>query len=236
MAAAAQLDWLLLCDVLRRAAVPSVVATLVCRRWHGASVGACRNRVRSAARYAIAAPRVSCLAWLLQRTHMPSSRSLWDLSARRGRLDALRVLLRHAGRLPHDGARLCALAALGGGVATLRWLRACGCAWDERVCACAAYAGRLSVLRWAVRAGCPLGARGCAFAALEGRPRVLRWLRAHGCPWDERVCAFAARRGHLRLLRWAAARGAPHGEWTRAELDAAASDATTMAVAHAAGT
>eukprot|EP00611_Tribonema_gayanum_P017025 TRINITY_DN2954_c0_g1_i1.p1 TRINITY_DN2954_c0_g1~~TRINITY_DN2954_c0_g1_i1.p1 ORF type:complete len:180 (-),score=3.60 TRINITY_DN2954_c0_g1_i1:8-547(-) len=47
-----------------------------------------------------------------------------------------------------------ALAARGGHLPTLQWLRQSGCPWNRRVCSNAARHGHLAVLQWARAQGC----------------------------------------------------------------------------------
>ena len=54
----------------------------------------------------------------------------------------------------------CALAARGGHLEVLKWLRAQDCPWDE----------------WTF-----------ASAAWDGHLEVLKWMREHGCPWEEDI-------------------------------------------------
>ena len=109
---------------------------------------------------------------------------------------------------------VCALAARGGHLDTLQWLRASGFEWDCRTCSFAAEGGHLDVLKWLRANGCPWDEDTCSYAALGGHLDVLKWLRANGCPWDEGTCSYAAIRGPLDVLKWARANGCPWNEDT----------------------
>ena len=51
-------------------------------------------------------------------------------------------------------------------------------------CELAAGGGQLEVLRWLREHGYPWGASTCD-AASRGHLDVLKWLREQGCPWSE---------------------------------------------------
>jgi len=46
----------------------------------------------------------------------------------------------------------------------------------------AATGGQLEVLQWLRTNGCPWNADTCSVAATGGHLEVLQWLRANGCP------------------------------------------------------
>ena len=100
--------------------------------------------------------------------------------------------------------RTCALAAEGGHLETLQWLRSQRCAWDEDTCTWAASYGRLKCLQWARSEGCPWDESTCNYAADRGHLEVLRWAKDNGCPWYEaHICNRAAQNGHLSVLKYA---------------------------------
>ena len=88
----------------------------------------------------------------------------------------------------------CALAALKGDLALLRWAREIGCSWDCAIrCDCC---------------GTKFGP--CECAATHGHLEVIQWARENGCPWDERVtfeCAF--RNSHSAVIDWMEKSGCP---------------------------
>ena len=107
----------------------------------------------------------------------------------------------------------CALAASGGHLETLQWLRSQGCPWDKYMCSVAAAYGHLKCLQWARENGCPwIANHMCDEAANHGHLAVLEWVREQGCPWDEATTLYAARNGHLKCLRWLISQGCP---WNR---------------------
>jgi hypothetical protein len=126
-----------------------------------------------------------------------------------------------------------------------QWAREQGCPWDETLCAAAAAGGNLATLKWArgdVAAGAaaasvaqglnqdpsihlgggedstggasadistPLTVRVCAWdartaaaAAGGGHLEVLQWACNSGCPVDNTACWAAALGGHLPVMRW----------------------------------
>jgi len=100
---------------------------------------------------------------------------------------------------------VCALAAYGGHLPVLVWLKAQGCPWDAWTCHYAAWNNHVEVLQWAWLRGCPWDARTCAKAAEGGSLDALRWLRSCDppCPWDlADCCLLAAFHGHWELLDW----------------------------------
>ncbi len=106
------------------------------------------------------------------------------------------------------GPHTCAVAAAGGQLAVLRWLRdggwpyEPGCPWDSETCNWAAGGGHFELLRWAQINGCPWTEKTFAIAARGGNLEMLQWMRANGCPWSVNACVSAAEGGHLRCLKW----------------------------------
>jgi hypothetical protein len=74
----------------------------------------------------------------------------------------------------------CSEAAQKGQFEHLKWLRKCGCPWDESTCSAAARGGHLNILKWA---------------------------KEQGCPWDSGTYIGAAAGGHLNILKWAKEQG-----------------------------
>ena len=102
----------------------------------------------------------------------------------------------------------CALAASGGHLETLQWLRSQGCAWDYHTCAWAASNGRLKCLQWARSQGCPWDEDTCFWAARDGHFECLQWARENGCPWYANLmCDDAAEHGRLAVLKWVRGQG-----------------------------
>jgi len=105
--------------------------------------------------------------------------------------------------------RTCRLAAGGGHLPIIEWLRENECLWDLNTCSSAARYGHLSTLKWARESGCPWDLNTCSYAARYGHLSILKWARENGCPWDSNTCSSAARYGHLSDLQWARENGCP---------------------------
>ena len=99
--------------------------------------------------------------------------------------------------------KTCYLAALGGYLELVKWLRAKWCPWGKVTSFMAAHGGHLELVKWLRAKGCPWGKVTSLGAALAGQLEVLQWMRAQDppCPWDSNVCYFAACQGHLEVLR-----------------------------------
>jgi hypothetical protein len=104
---------------------------------------------------------------------------------------------------------VCQLAAKGGHLDVLQWVRLNGCPWDAETCVAAAMGGHREVLQWLHMNGCPWNDRTCVGAARSGHLGMLQWARENGCPWNWLTCANAKAKGHFELLSWAKANGAP---------------------------
>ncbi|KAG5177271.1 hypothetical protein JKP88DRAFT_281961 [Tribonema minus] len=148
--------------------------------------------------------------------HLPLLSDHCCLAAAGGHLEAVQWLRDNGCPWAVDS---CAAAASNGRLKLLKWLRDHGCPWDTTTCDAAAGSGRLAVLQWARANGCPWDTRTCSIAAERGHLGVLQWLRANGCPWGEDSCNSAAGSGHLEALQWARANGCP---WSSATCVAAA--------------
>jgi len=79
------------------------------------------------------------------------------------------------------------------------------CPWDEGTCTLAATGGHLDVLKWlrSQDPPCPWGKGTCLEAAEGGHLDVLKWVRSQEppCPWNEYTCCKAAYGGHLDVLK-----------------------------------
>ncbi|CAN0160045.1 unnamed protein product, partial [Ectocarpus sp. 12 AP-2014] len=111
------------------------------------------------------------------------------------------------------GPSVCARAASGGHLATLRYARALGCPWDWTCCALATTKALVPVsamIQWA--ASQPASSSSSVVADDPLRPKrleVLKWCRENGCPWDEATTSEAAREGNMEILRYAVGNGCP---------------------------
>ncbi len=148
------------------------------------------------------------LAWLYAQVPPRESHvsALCAMAAQGGHLTALQWLRAH-GALCDD--LTCTYAARGGHLTMLQWLHADGAPWNDEVCAMAAQGGHLAVLQWAYAHGAPWHEQTCTYAAMNGHLATLQWARKHGAPWDAWTCASAAQGGHLAVLEWAREHGAP---------------------------
>jgi hypothetical protein len=69
------------------------------------------------------------------------------------------------------------MAAEGGHLGTLKWLRQQGCPWGMETCDAAAEKGHLNVLQWAFEEGCPFCSDGLMeIAVASSRYEVTDWL------------------------------------------------------------
>ena len=124
--------------------------------------------------------------------------------------------------LREQGCRLdvyiCEAAAENGHLAVLEWARQRGCPWDSSTCAAAARGGHLEVLQFAHQNGCECGPDTCSEATWHGHLSILMWLRQHGCPWDCWTSIQAAVNNHLELLRWARQQQPPCPLWSDGQI------------------
>lgn len=100
---------------------------------------------------------------------------------------------RSAEFLDSEQAKLCALAAGSGSLATLMWLRERGCAWELSTCSSAALGGHLAALQWARDQGCEWCEDVCRSAIRGGHIAVLQWAVRNGCQFDSQGCLYIAR-------------------------------------------
>jgi len=117
-------------------------------------------------------------------------------------------------RIPEGRRDTAGIAARGGHLDVLRWLRAKEeRSWTPSICETAARQGHLHVLEWlrAQDPPCPWNEQTCTAAASGGHLEVLQWVRAQDppCPWDPSVTFLAAREGHLDVLQWLRAQDPP---------------------------
>ena len=146
------------------------------------------------------------MAWIRRYCHNGPSYSFNDLcivAAKGGQLKVLQWLRSEAGGKIFWDAETCRTAAENGHFDFLKWAHQNGCPWDASTCAYAALKGHLKVLKWAHENDCPWDTRTCSDAAFGGNLEVLKWARQNGCPWDVETCSMAAKNGHLELLKWA---------------------------------
>ena len=93
------------------------------------------------------------------RRRCPARPTFGNFAAHFGQLEALKYAREHGA--PWESFT-CALAARGGHLHVLQWLRADGCRLLER---------------------CPWDGRTCQFAAMNGHLHVLQWAYENGCAW-----------------------------------------------------
>ena len=130
---------------------------------------------------------------------------LVNYAAFQGSVEILRWLMEEKGCEPNGGTGW--LAAMGGSVEILEYLKGEEYEFREDACRGAARGGHLKALKYlrGLDPPCPWDMLTCSSAAWGGNLDVLKWLRSQDppCPWDEETCAGAARRGHLEVLKWA---------------------------------
>jgi hypothetical protein len=64
----------------------------------------------------------------------------------------------------------------------------------------AAEGGHLPVLQWLRAHHCPWDARTCEMAGAAGHLDVLIWARERDCSWDERLCLEVGPGTHAQVL------------------------------------
>lgn len=140
-------------------------------------------------------------------------------------------------------SNVCTVAASGGYLELLMWVRQKGCEWDEWTTYAAAHANQLETLKWAVDNGCTwktaetfaFAARNnnlemlkwsyeqqkgcfteemCANAAEKGNLEMLQWLRKEKCPWCQITCIVSLENRHFHVFKWAIQNGCPHDDKT----------------------
>jgi hypothetical protein len=68
-------------------------------------------------------------------------------------------------------------------------------------CGLAAWGGHLEVLQWLREGVCPWDTDTCLYTAANGHVEVLQWAREHGCPWEKHRCAVVSH-GDPKTLAW----------------------------------
>lgn len=96
----------------------------------------------------------------------------------------------------------CEMAASGGHLEMLKWLRQQGCGWGEQTCTMAAARGHLEVLKWTRSNGCPWNDLVTTIAARMGQFVVLKWAVENGCPMDDSIMEHAADSGRIDVWEW----------------------------------
>jgi hypothetical protein len=158
--------------------------------------------------------------WLAETRR--ANQSSWEkvracnVAARFGRLEVLQYLKEQG---CHWSKETCTLAAVGGHLLLLQWMRTTTdrwgrCPWDEQTCVSAVFHGHLHILQWARANGCNFSKRTGLAAVFAGNLHILQWAIANGCDWDMNTCTEAAKQGHLHILQWARANGCDWNEWT----------------------
>jgi hypothetical protein len=140
--------------------------------------------------------------------------------------------------------------------ATLQFLRAHGCVWNEQACDYAAEAGALQSLQWLREQGCEWNASCILYsAACSGSVELAAWvkaqpgveatewalntaakngdvpmcrlLRAEQCPWSESTTSAAAPGNQIDTLNWLQEQGCP---WSVDKLCIAAAEGGSIEV------
>ncbi|MEO1777059.1 MAG: hypothetical protein AAFS07_19130, partial [Pseudomonadota bacterium] len=157
-----------------------------------------------ALREAVRGGHLQLLDWLWRQ---PGARRDADDVAAFPPMYVLRIeLLLHGARRRSD---LCDLAAAGGSLRVLAWLRARDVYWSEGTMNAAARCGHLHVMVWARQRGCRWCEDTAVLAARHGHEHVLIWLARAGYPWMDRAGAAAAAAGADGCLRRLRALGVP---------------------------
>ena len=126
-------------------------------------------------------------------------------------------------RLGDDPGELCALAASGGHLELVKWLRSHGCEWGRTITA-AARNGQLAIVKYAVNKNCPLSGEALepggfvAAAAESGNVDLVRFAFGHsgGPTTSPSFCSalsmpmfHASRHGNLAMMQFLHDRGFP---------------------------
>jgi hypothetical protein len=107
-------------------------------------------------------------------------------------------------------ARTCSAAAKGGHIATLKWLRAQGCEWDNaEICGDAAESGDMNTLLYTREQGGVVNANTMSAAAQAGSLHICQYLHTQQCPMDADATHYSAYAGHADVLGWLLQRGCP---------------------------
>jgi hypothetical protein len=193
------MDTLMICDdvvmLIREDAAVSLILSFTCKQY-----GYKHKWTRELTRLVVTSCSLENLILL--------GMDLPRLAAEYGRIDLLKWIRDSEYDYPYDD-KICAFAADGGQLKSLKWLRYNGHPWDKDTCTYAARIGDLRILKWARQNGCPWDEVTCAYAASDGHLEVLKWLHENNCPWNEDTCAYAALGGHLEILKWLHERGCP---------------------------
>lgn len=114
-----------------------------------------------------------------------------------------------------DMSELCNMAAMGGQVECLKYLREkYNCSWTSEACDMAACYGKLNCLIYLHEIGCEWGVIAPAHAASGGYLECLIYLHKHGCEWDKDACSGAAGGGHLDCLKYLHENGCEWNHWS----------------------
>ncbi|WZN66380.1 ANK_REP_REGION domain-containing protein [Chloropicon roscoffensis] len=109
-------------------------------------------------------------------------------------------------------------AGHGGSVEVFEYIRGKGYGFDVMACYMAALGGHLEALKWlrGQDPPCRWDEHTCEFAAQGGSLEALKWLRDQDppCPWDKDTCVQAAYRGQLEMLKWLRSQDPPC-PWSR---------------------
>jgi hypothetical protein len=150
--------------------------------------------------YAARSGSVNMLRWLRARTMCELDYSTCQGAASAGHLAALKYLRRK--RCEWDNDNVACVAARGGSIEVIEWLRHCrGIEIGYFELQEAAFAGQFAMCKHLRSTGCEWDAETCARAVAGGHADILRWLRENGCPWNvNEVCMEAAYYGFTDIL------------------------------------
>jgi hypothetical protein len=115
-------------------------------------------------------------------------------------------------RAGHDLIKMsetCSLAAGGGHLHVLKWVRLKGFPWDERTAAHAAEGGHIHVLDWIAQTDSSFpwnNASMCKYAIGGGNLCSLQWLHHREREWflmnRREICVTMIDNGHVHMLQW----------------------------------
>lgn len=144
----------------------------------------------------------------IYRVHEDDNRLICAAAAKGGQLETLKWLIDH-------GFAICNLsgtnAARYGHLDVIQWLHTIKLL-HHRICNDAARYGHLEILIWLHDQGYIWNEQTCVNSAMGGQTAILKFLRENDCPWSVNVCSGAAICGKLETLKWAHENGCPWNE------------------------
>ena len=150
--------------------------------------------------YVVRIGNLETVKHVVENGHSLSRRAM-GLAARKGHLEIVKYLCSIYTK--YLGAFVCSMAAEGGHLNVLQWLRESGCNWDSETTQCALERGNLEILKWATENGCPIRSTASETASRYGNLHILKWLYDSGYIKLNIECMKSAiRGGHWEIIHW----------------------------------